>query len=87
MSIPLIRSGRVHQMTPARERAAASSRRAPRCEERRSRSLSAQVGITLANLSILETGEARAIPVLDLEAICEALDCQPADLLTWEPGG
>lgn len=45
--------------------------------------LSSQVGITLANLSILKTGKARAIRFSTLEAICEALDCQPADLLTY----
>lgn len=45
--------------------------------------LSGQVGITLANLSILKTGKARAIRFSTLEAICDALDCQPADLLTY----
>lgn len=45
--------------------------------------LSCQVGITLANLSILKTGKARAVRFSTLEAICEALDCQPADLLTY----
>lgn len=45
--------------------------------------LSSQVGITLANLSIFKTGKARAIRFSTLEAICEALDCQPADLLTY----
>lgn len=45
--------------------------------------MSSQVGITLANLSILKTGKARAIRFSTLEAICEALDCQPADLLTY----
>jgi len=43
--------------------------------------LSDQVGITLANLSILKRGKARAIRFSTLVAICEALDCQPGDLL------
>ena len=43
--------------------------------------LASQVDITLANLSILKTGKARAIRFSTLEAICEALDCQPGDLL------
>jgi putative transcriptional regulator len=43
--------------------------------------LSEKVGITLANLSILKTGKARAIRFSTLEAICKALDCQPGDLL------
>jgi putative transcriptional regulator len=46
--------------------------------------LSAQVGITVANLSILKNGRARAIRFSTLEAICRALDCQPGDLLTCE---
>ncbi|MEO1044116.1 MAG: helix-turn-helix transcriptional regulator [Pseudomonadota bacterium] len=45
--------------------------------------LSEQVGLTLANLSILKTGKARAIRFSTLEAICEALDCQPGDLLSY----
>jgi len=43
--------------------------------------LSEQVGITLANLSILKRGKARAIRFSTLIAICEALDCEPGDLL------
>lgn len=43
--------------------------------------LSDQVGITLANLSILKRGKARAIRFSTLVAICEALDCEPGDLL------
>jgi putative transcriptional regulator len=43
--------------------------------------LSDRVGITLANLSILKNGKARAIRFSTLEAICKALDCQPGDLL------
>ncbi|HEX8572207.1 MAG TPA: helix-turn-helix transcriptional regulator [Allosphingosinicella sp.] len=49
--------------------------------------LSARVGITLANLSILKTGKAKGIRFATLEAICEALDCQPGDLLEFERGG
>jgi putative transcriptional regulator len=48
--------------------------------------LSECVGITLANLSILKTGKARAIRFSTLEAICEALQCQPGDLLEYIPG-
>ena len=47
--------------------------------------LAERVDITLANLSILKTGKARAIRFSTLEAICEALNCQPGDLLTFEP--
>ena len=45
--------------------------------------LSAKVGLTLANLSILKTGKAKAIRFSTLELICEALDCQPADILEF----
>ena len=45
--------------------------------------LAETVGITLANLSILKTGKARAIRFSTLEALCSALDCQPGDLLTY----
>ena len=45
--------------------------------------LAERVGITLANLSILKTGKARAIRFSTLEAICEALDCQPGDILAF----
>lgn len=47
--------------------------------------LASQVDITLANLSILKTGKARAIRFSTLEAICAALRCQPGDLLQFEP--
>lgn len=47
--------------------------------------LSARIGMTLANLSILKTGKARAIRFSTLEAICEALACQPGDILRFEP--
>jgi putative transcriptional regulator len=45
--------------------------------------LAGKVGITLANLSILKTGKARGIRFATLQAICEALDCQPGDLLEF----
>ena len=47
--------------------------------------LADRIGITLANLSILKTGKARAIRFSTLEAICEALSCQPGDILRFEP--
>jgi putative transcriptional regulator len=47
--------------------------------------LSEKIGITLANLSILKTGKARAIRFSTLEAICEALQCQPGDILEFVP--
>lgn len=47
--------------------------------------LSDNVGITLANLSILKTGKAKAIRFSTLEAICDTLDCQPGDILTHDP--
>ena len=43
--------------------------------------LSERVGITIANLSILKTGKAKAIRFSTLDAICKALDCQPADII------
>lgn len=43
--------------------------------------LAGKVGITLANLSILKTGKAKGVRFETLEAICEALDCQPGDIL------
>ena len=45
--------------------------------------LADRVGLTLANLSILKTGKARAVRFSTLEAICEALQCQPGDLLEY----
>jgi putative transcriptional regulator len=45
--------------------------------------LSERIGITLANLSILKTGKARAVRFSTLEATCEALQCQPGDLLEF----
>jgi putative transcriptional regulator len=47
--------------------------------------LAERVEMTLANLSILKTGKARAVRFSTLEAICEALSCQPGDLLRFEP--
>jgi putative transcriptional regulator len=46
--------------------------------------LADRVGMTLANLSILKTGKARAIRFSTLDAICEALSCQPGDILRFE---
>lgn len=48
--------------------------------------LSNKVGITMANLSILKNGKARAIRFSTLEAICKALDCQPGDILEYRRG-
>lgn len=45
--------------------------------------LANQIGVTQANLSILKTGKAKAIRFSTLEAICEALDCQPGDILEY----
>ncbi len=45
--------------------------------------LSERVGITMANLSILKTGKARAVRFSTLDAICRTLDCQPGDLLEY----
>ncbi len=47
--------------------------------------LSDRVGITLANLSNLKTGKARAVRFTTLDAICHALDCKPGDVLDWSP--
>ncbi|HLR33148.1 MAG TPA: helix-turn-helix transcriptional regulator [Fodinibius sp.] len=46
--------------------------------------LSEKVGITISNLSILKTGKAKAVRFSTLSAICEALDCQPGDILAFE---
>ena len=45
--------------------------------------LSERVGITLANMSILKNGKAKAVKLETLDKICRALDCQPGDLLEW----
>jgi putative transcriptional regulator len=47
--------------------------------------LADRIGLTLANLSILKTGKARAIRFSTLDAICDALSCQPGDILRFEP--
>jgi putative transcriptional regulator len=49
--------------------------------------LSERVGITMANLSILKNGKAKAVRLSTLEAICKALDCQPGDLLEYRKDG
>nr|WP_281373854.1 helix-turn-helix transcriptional regulator [Parvularcula dongshanensis] len=46
--------------------------------------LSDAVGVTIANLSILKTGKAKAVRFTTLEKICRALDCQPGDILLYE---
>lgn len=48
--------------------------------------LTDKVGITMANVSILKNGKARAIRFSTLEAICKALDCQPGDILEYKKG-
>lgn len=47
--------------------------------------LSEKVGITMANLSILKNGKAKAIRFSTLEAICKALECQPGDIIEYRP--
>ena len=48
--------------------------------------LAERIDLTLANVSILKTGKARAIRFSTLEAICRELDCQPGELLRYDPG-
>lgn len=48
--------------------------------------LADRVGVTIANLSILKTGKARAIRFSTLDALCRELECQPGDILSHEPG-
>ena len=48
--------------------------------------LAGKVGITAANLSILKTGKAKAVRFSTLTALCKALDCQPGDILEYQPG-
>ena len=48
--------------------------------------LAEKVGITAANLSILKTGKAKAVRFSTLSALCKALDCQPGDILEYQPG-
>ena len=52
----------------------------------RSRELAERVGITEANLSLLKSGKVRGVRFDTLARICAVLDCQPGDLLAWEPG-
>lgn len=47
--------------------------------------LSERIGITLPNLSVLKTGKARAVRFTTLDAICRALECQPGELLQYQP--
>lgn len=47
--------------------------------------LAQRVGITPANLAVLKNGRAKAIRFTTLSALCDVLDCQPGDLLRWEP--
>ena len=49
--------------------------------------LSERVDITVANLSVLKTGKAKAIRFSTLDAICRALECQPGDLIAFDPEG
>lgn len=48
--------------------------------------LADQIGITLANLSILKNNKARAIRFSTLDALCRALNCQPGEIIEWVPG-
>ncbi len=48
--------------------------------------LSERIGLTLANLSVLKTGKARAVRFSTLDAICRVLDCQPGDILEFREG-
>lgn len=47
--------------------------------------LSREVGVTVVNLSLLKTGKAKGVRFSTLDKICQALDCQPGDLLEWRP--
>jgi putative transcriptional regulator len=51
----------------------------------RSKDLAADIGITEANLSLLKSGKVKGIRFATLEAICEALDCKPGDILDYKP--
>ena len=48
--------------------------------------LSEKIGLTIANLSVLKTGKAKAVRFSTLDAICKALDCQPGDILEYREG-
>lgn len=47
--------------------------------------LATRIGITPANLAVLKNGRAKAVRFTTLDALCEVLECQPGDLLRWEP--
>ena len=49
--------------------------------------LSEKIGLTIANLSVLKTGKAKAVRFSTLDAICRALDCQPGDILEFREDG
>lgn len=49
--------------------------------------LAERIGITSANLSVLKNGRAKAVRFATLAALCDVLECQPGDLLRWEPDG
>jgi putative transcriptional regulator len=49
--------------------------------------LAERVGVTVVNLSVLKNGRARAVRFSTLSAICDVLDCQPGDVLAFEPSG
>lgn len=53
--------------------------------KRRAKDLAAQIGITEANLSLLRTGKVKGVRFETLEALCQALECKPGDLLDYEP--
>lgn len=48
--------------------------------------LAEAIGITPANLAVLKNGRAKAVRFTTLAALCQVLDCQPGDILRWEPG-
>jgi len=52
----------------------------------RARELAERIGITEQNVSLLRSGKVRGVRFETLARICEALDCQPGELLSWEPG-
>ena len=54
--------------------------------KKRSKELAAEIGITEANLSLLKSGKVKGIRFATLEAICDALECKPGDILDYEPG-
>ena len=53
----------------------------------KSKDLAADIGITEANLSLLQSGKVKGIRFATLEAICDRLDCKPGDILDYEPAG